>query len=246
MTSWKTRLIASVLFATAFGYVEAAVVVYLRAVYQPIRLQLHPGISAHDLLPAITLDQLRARGWEVERQLYVELGRELATLVMLASVAWGMCRSRREWFAYFALMFAVWDIFYYVFLRLAIGWPATLFDWDILFLLPVIWTGPVIAPVLVSCGLVFGSLWAIIREGRGCPLRLSLWCWLGMIVAGVVVIVSFCLDWRNIQAGGVPNPFRWDMFFAGLLGGLAIFLLGVFRERKRTRCVPPSFATPEG
>ncbi len=234
MTAWKTRVIAAAFFAMAFGYVEAAVVAYLRAAYQPIRLELHPGIAPHDLLPAITLEQLKAQGWEVERQLYVELGRELATLMMLASVAWGMCRSRREWFAFFALTFAVWDIFYYVFLWVTIGWPASLFDWDILFLLPVIWTGPVIAPVLVSCGLILGSLWTLVREGRGRPLRLPLWCWLGMILAGVVVIVSFCRDWRNIQAGGAPEPFRWDIFLAGLLAGLAIFFLGVFRERKRT------------
>lgn len=243
MTSWKTRVIAAVLFATAFGYVEAAVVVYLRAVYQPIRLELHPGIAPHDLLPAITLDQLRAHGREVERQLYVELGRELATLVMLASVAWGMCRSRREWFAFFALMFAVWDIAYYVFLRLTIGWPATLFDWDILFLLPVIWTAPVIAPVLVSCGLIVGSVWTIVREGGGRPLRLPVWCWLGMTAAGLVVIVAFCWDWRNIQAGGVPAPFRWDVFLAGLLCGLAILFLGVFCERRSSA---PALITSDG
>jgi hypothetical protein len=232
MTSWKARVIAAVLFATAFGYVEAAVVVYLRAIYQPIRLELHPGISPRELLPAITLDELKARGHEVVRQLYVELGRELATLVMLASVAWGICRSRREWFALFALMFAVWDIGYYAFLRLTIGWPTSFFDWDILFLLPVIWTGPVIAPVLVSGGLILGSVWALVREARGRPLRLPLWCWFGMVTAGVVVITAFCWDWRNIQAGGEANPFRWDVFLTGLLGGLAVFLLGVARTRK--------------
>ncbi len=246
MTAWKTRLMAAVLFATAFGYVEAAVVVYLRVVYQPIHQGLHPNNAPHDLLPAVTLHQLRARGWEMERQLYVELGRELATLVMLTSVAWGMCRSRREWFALFALMFAVWDILYYVFLWLTIGWPPSLLTWDILFLLPVIWTGPVIAPMLVSCGLILGSVWALVREGRNRPLRLPLWCWLGMIAAGLVVIVAFCWDWRTVQAGGVPESFRWDVFLGGLFSGLAIFFLGVVHDRKKTARSSPVLAAPDG
>ena len=71
----------------------------------------------------ITLDELKRHGWQYERQLYIELGREFSTLVMLAAVAWVASRSRREWFAAFALMFGVWDVFFYAFLYVAIGWP---------------------------------------------------------------------------------------------------------------------------
>jgi hypothetical protein len=222
----KSRLIAPVLFAMAFGYLEAAVVIYLRTIYQPIRVELHPGIAPNELFPVISVEALKQRGWELERQLYIELGREFATVVMLATVAWGACRSRREWFALFAMMFGVWDIFFYAFLRLLIGWPASILEWDILFLLPTIWTGPVLAPMLVSIGLVAAGLCVTLREGGDRPYRAPLWSWGGMAAGGVLIIVAFCWDWRNVTAGNMPNPFRWDIFLSGLLGGLACFAWG--------------------
>jgi membrane protein implicated in regulation of membrane protease activity len=51
-------------------------------------------------------------------------------------------------------MFAIWDIFYYIFLWLLIGWPESFFTWDILFLLPVTWVGPVLAPVINSLTMI--------------------------------------------------------------------------------------------
>ncbi|MBK6833902.1 MAG: hypothetical protein IPG89_06345 [Bacteroidetes bacterium] len=55
-------------------------------------------------------------------------------------------KTRLTRFAYFIIAFAIWDIFYYVFLYVLLQWPESLFTWDILFLVPVPWTGPVIAP----------------------------------------------------------------------------------------------------
>ena len=206
---------------------------YLRDIYQPIRVSIHPEIGADSLFPMITLDELRTGGEELERQLYVELGREAATLVMLMTVAWGACRSRREWFALFAFMFGVWDIFYYVFLRLTIGWPASVLEWDILFLLPTVWAGPVLTPVLVSVALIAASLWVLYEEARDRPCRLSLACWAGMVAGGLIVIIAFCWDWRNLAAGNFPNPFRWDIYLTGLLGGFACFVGGAARARAR-------------
>ena len=60
---------------------------------------------------------------------------------------------------YAALAFGAWDIFYYVFLRLISGWPRTLLDWDILFLLPLPWWGPVLAPVSIALVMIlWGTL----------------------------------------------------------------------------------------
>jgi hypothetical protein len=226
MRSLKTKLISLILFAVAFGYLEAAVVIYLRAIYEPIRAELYPDRPAGALFPAITLDDLKSRGWESERRLYVELGRELSTLVMLATVAWVACRSGREWIALFALMFGVWDVFFYLFLYLLIGWPASLGEWDMLFLLPVIWSGPVIAPVLVSVALIVGGVWIVVREGTSRPYRAPWWCWTGIVLGGLIVVLAFCWDWRNVAASNPPNPFRWDLFLLGLLGGFACFLYG--------------------
>ena len=78
----------------------------------------------------------------------VELVREAATLVMLAAVGMLAGRTRRAQVGYAAVAFGIWDIFYYVFLRAIGDWPRSLFDWDILFLLPLPWWGPVLAPVL--------------------------------------------------------------------------------------------------
>jgi hypothetical protein len=223
---------ALVLFAVAFGYLEAAIVVYLRSIYQPVRAELYPDRPSESLFPVITFDELKRRGWEHERQLYIELGRELSTLVMLAAVAWGACRSRREWFAMFSLMFGVWDICFYVFLRLLIGWPTSLWEWDILFLLPTIWTGPVIAPLLVSVGLIAGAVWLLVREAVGRPYRAPLWCWLGVLVGGLLIILAFCWDRRSVTAGEMPGPFQWGLFLLGLAGGFACFSYGGLRANE--------------
>ena len=73
---------------------------------------------------------------------------------MLAAAGLAIAGNFRQWLAGFMISFGVWDIFYYVFLRLLIGWPESLMTWDLLFLLPVPWVGPVIAPVLVSLSMI--------------------------------------------------------------------------------------------
>ena len=80
------------------------------------------------------------------RILLVDLVREFGTMVMLAAMGLAIGRNLREWFAGFMIAFGVWDIFYYVFLKVILDWPASLWTWDLLFLLPVPWIGPVIAP----------------------------------------------------------------------------------------------------
>jgi hypothetical protein len=124
------------LFAAGMAYVEAAVVSYLRFLYYP------DGFVVGDasLIRAVDLSAFR-----------IELGREAATLVMLAAVAW--LAGRRGWWerlAYFFWAFAVWDIFYYLWLFALLRWPPDLMTLDVLFLIPRVWVAPVVLPVVVS------------------------------------------------------------------------------------------------
>lgn len=109
------------------AFLESAVVVYLRAIYYP----------DGNLFPMKLIEG---------RIAVTELWREAATMVMLITVAVIVSKRAIERFAWFIYAFAIWDIFYYVFLYFLLGWPQSLLTWDILFLIPVTWTGPVLAP----------------------------------------------------------------------------------------------------
>ena len=229
LTSWRRVVAAIVLFGFAFGYVEAACVVYLRHIYDPIRHELHPEHKPGELFPLITTEELRNQGPELQRMLLVELGREAATLIMLASVAAVAAASRRQWFAGFCLAFGVWDLAFYLFLKVILDWPASLLTWDILFLLPLPWVGPVLAPVIVATTLAVGGAMALKREIGGTGLRMRPVHWALLVMGGVIIVVSFMWDFRNTMAGNWPNPFNWPLFGAGELLGVAVFLHAWFR-----------------
>src|SRR5712664_2131842 len=188
------------LYAIAMAAVESAVVVYLRA--------LHGGGGAEPL--SVLLHEIP------DRLVAIEVGREVATLVMLVAVAALAARSARERFLYLALAFGVWDIFYYVWLWVFIGWPPSLLTWDVLFLIPVPWLGPVIAPMIVSLCLVGGSLWLLSRS----ILRLSRRAWVLASVGAVLVLLSFTIDYHYALVRTDPPRFRWEMFWAGIVVGV--------------------------
>jgi len=227
-------LTALVLFGVAFAYVEAAVVVYLRAHYDPIRHGVHPKEASGELFPMLRLEHLEAAGPQYTHMLWTELGRELATLVMLAAMGLAIGRNLREWLAGFMIAFGVWDIFFYVFLKLLIDWPASVWTWDILFLLPVPWVGPVISPVLVSVSMIVAGAAIFWRESHGRPIRFRWFHWLAIIGGGLIVIVAFCWDWRNTAAGGWPNPFNWPLFIVGEAIGLAGFAHAYWSRQPRS------------
>jgi hypothetical protein len=196
MKAMARTVAALLLFGISFGYLEAAVVVYLRAL-----------MGVHDLFPLVSLDRLG-----------IEIGREAATILMLIGFGIAAGRNFHERMAAFAVAFGLWDVFFYVFLKVLIGWPQSFLTWDILFLIPLPWVGPVLAPVLVSCTLIVCGLIALHRGGV--PVRPV--HWMAMTAGGLVVILSFVWDFRNITAGGLPNPFNWPLFLAGealALGG---------------------------
>lgn len=157
-----------VTFAITFAFVEAAVVVYLRHLLSASQ----PTIDRNEillLLPGIAFmePQTALKIIKDSALLNVELIREAATMVMIVSVVLLATKKIAEVIAFFFLAFGVWDIFYYVFLKLIIDWPKTLTDIDTFFLLPVPWIGPVFVPIVISLLLIGGSLMYLVRSSYG-------------------------------------------------------------------------------
>src|SRR5512145_1971612 len=134
----REKAVTLVLFAVAMAFIEAAVVAYLRAL-----------IGGGPLFPMKVLPSAI---------LTVEVAREAATLIMLLCVAFLGVRGGVRRFGAFLLLFAVWDISYYLWLYLVIGWPAGVTDWDILFLIPLPWVGPVWSVLLLCAGMLAFSI----------------------------------------------------------------------------------------
>jgi hypothetical protein len=226
---WWRIVAGIVLFGTAFGYVEAAVVAYLRAIYSPYHAHYYPSAAADDLFPLLTLDQLHEMGPEHETRLKIELGRELATILMLAGAAMMAGRNMREWFAIFVACFGVWDITFYLGLKVLLHWPASLMTWDLLFLLPIPWVGPVVAPVVVAGSMIAMGLLILWREYQGDPIRIGWGRWVVIVIGWVVVFVAFTADVVNTTRGGYPNTFQWILFWVGEVAWFSAFLAALRR-----------------
>jgi hypothetical protein len=145
----NSALAAAALFGIGFGFVEAAVVVYLRAA-----VGLLPGyggtLSDVVRLSSDRYQNARLLGELPESLRAVEMLREAATIIILLSVAFLAAKSFRERCALFLWSFAAWDIFYYAGLWLTVRWPPSLLTSDVLFLIPVPWVSQVWFPVLIS------------------------------------------------------------------------------------------------
>jgi hypothetical protein len=217
-------LTALALFGVSFGFVEAAVVVYLRGLYAPMHQQRYPDTAADALFPILLPEDLEATGPTPRLWLQVELAREAATLVMLAAAALAAARNFRQWLAGFLVAFGVWDLFFYIFLKVILDWPESLLTWDLLFLLPVPWVGPVLAPVIVALTMVAAGTAVFWRDAVGRPLHLGWGHWLLIFGGGVILVVAFCWDWRNTLSRAAPASFNWPLFALGEGIGLAGFL----------------------
>jgi len=152
----RPTLFLTSIFGAAFGFVEAAVVVYLRSATG--FLTLHNGM----LLNAFNFQsfyQKPAMAGNLPAFLFsIELYREAATVVMLVVIALLAARPVRDRVAIFLFTFAFWDIFYYIFLRLTIRWPVGLTDQDILFFIPAPWIAQVWYPLLISFLLILAVI----------------------------------------------------------------------------------------
>ena len=176
------------LFSIAMAALESAVVVYLRALYYPDGFTVVFRIIDQQIL-------------------LIEIARELATIVMLVSIGMLVGKTVKDQFAYFLISFAVWDVFYYVWLKVFINWPASILDWDILFLIPFTWLGPVLAPVLCSFTM-FGLGIVLLKSNSGITAR----AWMLLLTGSAVILYTFLVDYGTII---VNNGFYND--FANLL-----------------------------
>jgi len=160
------KLIVLIIFGIAFGYVEAAVVDYLRRLldidsnfsFRHYRVILNLGFI--EFVKPTTL-------YLINKTLSItETAREAATIIMLLSVAYLSGKKFRQRLGAFMVAFATWDIFYYVFLKILLNWPATLFTKDVYFLIPVPWIGPVITPLVCSALLLIGGSWLFLVQPK--------------------------------------------------------------------------------
>ena len=211
------RLLIAVAFSMAFGYIESAVVVYLRALFHPNGFTF--PMEVFDATP------------EAKRLMLTEVGREAATLALILTGAWLFGNIRQERIAYFLIIFAVWDIFYYVWLKVLLDWPATLLDWDILFLIPMVWASPVLCPVLVSLAMFAFAVAILYRGAQGRPLTVTYTDWLGWSASLLVIVVSFCLGGTHITEPDYTQYFRWPLFAGGFALGI-VFCARSLRGRR--------------
>jgi hypothetical protein len=204
------RLGLVVIFAIAMAWVESAVVVYLRTpIGRVIPYQADPLPLAAGL------------GW-------IEVVREAATLVMLLTVGWLAGRTWRGRLGYALIAFGVWDSFYYIFLVPMCGWPQSLMDWDVLFLIPLPWWGPVISPVLISLLMITGGVMAVVGELTPKPAWPHWWAWVLNFCGIGLALYTFMLSALQVLHDGqqailqtLPNSFNWPLF------GVALLLLSV-------------------
>jgi hypothetical protein len=143
------QLLISGVFAASFGFVEATVVVYLRAA-AGLLPGYHGTLSDVVRLSGEFYRQSQAINEFPQSLLTLEVLREAATILMLLSVAFLSSAKPRSRAAVFLWTFAIWDIVYYAALWATVRWPISLKDSDVLFLIPVPWFSPVWFPLLVS------------------------------------------------------------------------------------------------
>ena len=205
MTAINKTIKGLFIFSVAMGFLETAVVVYLRELYYPAGFTF----PLHNMSMAI---------------IKTELLREAATIIMLYMIGHLTAKTKVQRFSYFIFCFAVWDIFYYVFLKVLLNWPASVFDWDILFLIPLPWVGPVLAPVIVSLSMI---LWALIIEYYSASENVSIkgLQWTLFATGSVIVIISFIKDYLAEAFRGtdvlqfglthLPAHYDWWIFAIG-------------------------------
>ncbi|MCH7534364.1 MAG: hypothetical protein IH948_01210 [Bacteroidetes bacterium] len=221
------------LFSIAMGYLETSVVVYLRLLYFPEGFGFPLKILPTDVA-------------------MVEFWREAATILMLIGIGIVSGKNSVQRFAYFIYSFAIWDIFYYVFLYVTLGWPSSLMTWDVLFLIPVPWVGPVWSPVVIAMLMIVLAYFMILfnQEEKNAPLKRT--DWILFISGSLMVILSWTIDYCSfliehnpdqsiwtlsgdalfeMGVAYVPTTFYWELFTVGAL----MILAGIIQYYRRNR-----------
>jgi len=221
----KTLLLLAI-FCIAMGFFEAAVVVYLRELYYPEGFQFPIKIMAPNVF-------------------VVELIRETSTIVMLCIIGIICGKNFHERFAYFIYCFAVWDIFYYVGLKAFLDWPPSLLTWDILFLIPIVWAGPILAPVICSVTMILLAgciISAERKEQKDYSVTINLREWVSLFSGSLIILFTFMLDYtklliqegftpdfQQVIAQYVPTDYNWYLFAVGEI--LLLFAIALFCKR---------------
>ncbi len=217
------RWLVVVFYAVAMAWVESAVVLYLRTLvnrldpYQPHPLPLADGLGGAELI------------------------REIATLIMLATVGWLAGRTWRSRVAYAVLAFGVWDIAYYLFLRPLTDWPRSLLDWDILFLLPLPWWGPVIAPASIALLMLLGGSLVVFGDRVERPFWPGRTTLALSFTGGLLALYAFMAGSLRVAGQGeqalrefLPTEFNWPLFLvAWALMATPVIELAVEWVRRR-------------
>ncbi|MBU1095894.1 MAG: hypothetical protein KKB34_05370 [Bacteroidetes bacterium] len=196
-------------FGIAMAYLEAVVVVYLRMLFYPEGI-LFP-IKIMPLSTAL-----------------IEIGREFSTIIMLLVIGYLSGKTLIERFLYFIFCFGVWDIFYYVWLKIFLNWPTSLLENDLLFLIPIPWIAPVLAPIIVSLTMIIASVLSLFFQNKGHTLKVEKKYLLLAILGSIIIVISFFWNAYTVNLLEESNPgFQWEIFFIGeviLIIGLILFL----------------------
>jgi hypothetical protein len=236
--NWKGRFLWLAVFATAMGFLEAIVVIYLRELYYPGGFEFPLKLMSSELVKA-------------------EWIREIATLVMLAGIGIIAGRNGLQRLFYALFAFGIWDIVYYGALKLLIGWPALLFTWDLLFLIPVSWLGPVLAPVINSVTMILMALLFIGRQEKGYYVKPGISDWVLIFSGAMVILYTYLADYSHllIESGAlsakgspeaeerfitmitsyVPEQYRWKLFIIGEVLIIAATINVMIRSRKYSK-----------
>jgi hypothetical protein len=223
------------IFGIAMGFLESVVVVYLRQLYYP------EGFG-------FPLKEAIGGGF------FLEYLREIATIVMLLTVGILAGRMTYERFSYFLYCFGVWDIFYYVGLKVLLNWPSSLFTWDILFLIPVVWLAPVLAPIACATTMIIFSGFMLYYHNKGYPVRINVLGWSLMSLGALVILITFIWDYSKIIIQGrflkkffslatdlhfqsivtshIPSTYHWTLFILGEF--LIFYSLVIFIRRMKS------------
>ncbi len=209
--SYGSRLFFVFLFGITMAYFEAAVVVYLRALYYP------SGFN----LPLVRMD---------DKTMAVELFREAASIFMIISVSWLAGKKFWERFGYFIIIFGTWDIFYYVWLKAILNWPKSLLEPDVLYLIPYPWIGPVIAPLIVSVVMIIIGISITRLFERGQKFVPSALSWILVILGTFLILFSFMYDVDASLYQAEPRPY----FYWMLISGVTLYIWAYLQSYKKS------------
>lgn len=215
--SWK-KLSVVFIFAAAMGFLEAVVVVYLRKLYYP------NGFN----FPLANIETL---------VLNVEWVREFFTVVMLLCIGFLAGKTIYEKFAYFLYSFAIWDIFYYIWLKLILSWPSSLFTWDLLYLIPWPWVSPILAPIIYSITISMLALCIIHCQDKKLKVKLTKLEWTLFIIGSAIILYTFLYDYGQIIIKGgfilkfltfaTDESFKQQLFsYTPILYNWILFIIG--------------------